>query len=255
MIFLLYGTDSYKKEENLQVIVSEFKRRHGNPLTINFFDDKNTDLESELLSHARSQSLFSAPRALILREPFALKKDALLIPIFKQAIDDPKLILILVSEAAPDKKLSFLLEKPVVVKSYEIPEGKAWLDYVLREMKKRGVEPKKGIERTLATYFVGDPWGLVTELDKLSLGASLGNYELDTAGLFNQIFSLRPSARSPRSRLATLYKLLKKEDAAKVFNLLAYQKGGLPKSFFAHEDVLIKLGKTDHSLSLLKAIL
>ena len=124
-----------------------------------------------------------------------------------------------------------------------------------REIKKRNIDEKSVDEKSLAAYFTGDSWGLVTELEKIALGGGVGNYKIDLTGLFNQIFSLRTSSRPPTDRLLTLHRLLKKEDAAKVFNLLAYQKGGLPKNFFANEDALIKLGKTDHSLSLLKAVL
>ncbi len=258
MIIFLYGADSYRRQQKLKMMVAEYQKKHS------LFAMSECDLSEEggvlkLKDLLSAQSLFDNLRLVVAANPFLVEKELLkdLKILLKSALENKSVVLILESDAKPKKDFSFLLEKPVQAQEFELLVGKQLENFVRKEMLILGLAVPERLFKEILNFYATDTWALITELQAASLAGKtsreLENRLDDGGNIFNRIAELRRG--QVRLTLPALEKLLYSEDAAKIFNLLAYQMSPSEKIKFADYDVAIKSGKMDYQEALLEYVL
>lgn len=278
MIILLYGPDSYRREEKKRFIIGEFIKKHG-PGGVSRFDLESGGLDS-VLEFLRSGSLFDSHRlAVISGEPEKASKQYT--ESLKEALENPSVTALISLDAKPTSP-SFLVPKAekktkatpkpaskkstkpkaeVLFQAFEVLKGKDWESFIETEAKTRDLELDLSAKNLLADFYKGDSWGLTTELETLSLRhskkVSLKDVEHMSVFLPADFWATINSLRSPSLgvRLGVIEKMFATgEPSQKMFHILSYQwKEKL--HVFAKYDELIKSGKLDYDEALLSLVL
>lgn len=258
MIIFLFGPDDYRRLRKKQGIIAEFKKKRSE-LGLGVFDltEKN-ELEG-LESFLKSQSMFESSKLAVIDNAFEAdeKKLAALLKPFA----DVKGIQLLISEKTkPVKALAFLVAPPSLSEKFEHLAGADLVAFAKTEAKRMDVTLAPSAAQFLASVYAGNPWGLVTELQKLSgLKSTIEKSDLDALDLeaapnYWGLFMGLKSADG-RTRLAALETLFALNDPApKIFNMLASQAGEKTPRM-AEYDLAIKSGKLDYPEALLDLVL
>ena len=111
--------------------------------------------------------------------------------------------------------------------------GKALKAFIEAEAARRNLKLRPGMSDELARAFDGDSWSIITELDKLSL---MDKQALDfdrPPQEYYELINAIKYGRDVRHKMVALELILsdRKDDAARVFNTLAYRLGGYKRSF------------------------
>lgn len=268
MIIFLYGPDDYRRLGKKKELVAEFVKKRSD-LGLLAFDVLAAGWQDRFEEFAKSQSLFETGKLAILENAFELEAPALakLLKPFATAEKGAAnaAITILLSERdKPVKALDFLLKKPAISQKFEKLAGAEWFAFLADEAKRLGVPLSVPAAQFLATVYEGDSWALATELQKLSSWragatgakkklierADLDAFDLEAAPNYWMLLNGLKS-QDPRTRLATLEKLLAMGDQpAKIFNILASQWKEKTAQM-AEFDFAIKSGKLDYEEALL----
>ncbi len=246
MIIYLHGPDSYARQEKLKWYVGKFKEKYSG-MTVEHFDCGDAAARNALKSFATSQSLFETAKLGILENVGeADPKD--LHPIFKLSSASKTLTLVI----SVEKPLSKNFKVPVDGENKEIefpePSASECARLARSEAEKRGVKLSEAVLDALIKTYLGDTWGLITELDRIALGASPEPFagEQNFFSLTNVLQSDGPASY----KLPALERLLQDNDAAAVFNFLASRANPESKTKMADWDVAIKSGKAEYEEAL-----
>ncbi|MFA6354540.1 MAG: hypothetical protein WCX12_02560 [Candidatus Paceibacterota bacterium] len=255
MIIFLYGPDDYRREEKRRAIVGEFlKKRSG--LSVRFFSAEG-DLNwfEEFKSFLRNQSIFESAKLVVIGGILEVPAKGLAEEL-KLFLENKSVTVVISTPDKPGKELNFLLKKPVLTQGFDVLKGKEWNLFVKREIKKREMNFAPAAVDFLEKVYEGNPWRLVTELDKLRCLELeiIDRKDLEKMGLevMPNFWSLILGFKSRflGDRLRALEKMLgTNEPTAKVFNIIAYQ---LPEKIekIAGYDLAIKSGKMDYEEAL-----
>ena len=170
MIIFLYGPDSYRRQEKLKEYLERYETKYKGLSLSNFDLNEESDFE-KLKEFSKSQSLFESFRACMICGIGNLegKPEKEFINLLKENLKSKGLTLIINEEKKPTKEFNFLLKEPVISNKFENLSGGDLRDFLQKETKKRELTMDKESENLLMAAHSGDAWGLVTELDKLSL--------------------------------------------------------------------------------------
>lgn len=267
MIVFLWRPDDYRRSQRRKYYVEEFRKKYSN-LGIGYFDLAEVDALEKLAEFIRSASLFEASKLAVLENLYEvderkIKEVFMGIAPQKDAIGDERSqTIVLCSEnRKPDGEMKFLLEKPVWAEPFPLLEGSAWENFAATEAKRLGLAPAPDALRFLADVFLGNSWGLVTELEKLSAlkrgvveRKDLDKLELEINPEYWPLFSgLRDS--DWRRRLITLERLFGlREPTNKIFNILASQWRERTPQLAAY-DLAVKTGKLDYDEAILDLVI
>ncbi len=267
MIIFLYGPDSYRRLEKLREIVSDYRKKHSG-LSIQRFDVSDGSSFADFRDFLKSNSLFDPFKLGIVSggEELDGSDDKDFRKLLKENLEIKESVLIVLFGKKPVKDYSFLLRLPAVFQEFENPEGAKFSGFAQKEAAKRGLKiDSVGID-LLARAFAGDNWGLVTELEKLSLldGKNIDpemiRSHLDVLGEL-EIFpalNLMKSSGSRGERLRVFEELsVRNYDPAMLFNMAAispYEGKGW-KEAMADYDAAVKSGKLEYEEVLLDMIL
>ncbi len=273
MIIFLYGADSYRQRKKLNEIVGQYGQKH---LTCEKFEldnsraDQSDDEFLRLKEFARNSSIFEKEKLAIVAGlfEFADENEKKAIEFLKANLHDKDFTIVILEEKKPNKNFAFLLEQPVLFQEFANLENEKSEFFIKKEAEKRGLEMSVDAVRFLARIFNGDNWGLINELDKLSLFDSIS---FDSNRLKNLIDDFRPLAtdqffgqlyalsvnRPLKQKIIGLEVLLNNEEPAKIFNILAASSRNQPAEIkrFADYDVAVKSGKIDYEEALLNLCL
>ncbi|MDD5547903.1 MAG: hypothetical protein PHN74_03385, partial [Candidatus Pacebacteria bacterium] len=216
MIIYLYGPDSYRRQEKLKQIISEYKSKHENP-SLRFFDFEEEGKLAEFLDFAKSNSLFDNKKMAVVHNSGILDKKDLkeYIGALKGNLKTEDTILIINEDKALTKDFSFLPADKEISQEFRNLDGMDLQRFVWREVKSRGLEIDRDTQDLLMKAFSGNTWGLITELDKLSLLGEkkitkeiVKKYfdDLPTLDVFDALNGIRV-ARGVGARLAILEEL------------------------------------------------
>ena len=285
MIIFLYGKDSYRKNSKLKEILFEYKQKHSK-FTVESFDLSENGQFDELKDFIKSNSLFDDFKLGIIGGGSSLipedQKEYIIL--LKEILKHKELVLIISEDKAPNKDFKFLLEKPVQSQNFSALIGLGLNKFILEEANIRNLILDKKSRDLLAGFYKDDSWGLITELDKLSLlnpvrsrpaeGGAMGTLGRPASNGVNEkkiteevlknhidaflpvdIFSALNYLRNSREigeRLRILEELLiKGGDPAMLFNFLsALVKSPAEKQKMADYDSAIKSGKLDYEEAL-----
>jgi len=251
MLIHLYGSDSYRRIQKLKEIISEFKKKHLG-LAIRHFDLDNYDNASGALKNfTLSQSLFETKKLGIIHNIKTEHKE--LKKFLKELVDDKDISLILVSEKKLGKLFEFLFRKPALSQEFNPLKGTQLANFIKKEIEKRKLKPSVELIDFLIRSFEGNLWGIITELEKISLGGKAE--KITRAPEFFSLIQIIKGRTDLKYRLPALTYLLENDDPAKIFNITAAVATAEQKQKMADLDAAIKSGKLEYEDALLSAIL
>jgi len=257
----------------LNEVVGEYQKKHSN-LTLERFDLETDDEFFRLQEFCSNRSLFTDKKMAVIEEIFSA--DAAEVAGFlKSNLKNEDMILLISENESPPVKFGFLLKEPALSQEFGNLDGERLKFFVGKEARNRSVDLTPAAVNFLAENFKENTWGLITELEKVSL---LGKKTLDTGDLqkigdfsespnifnFIGLFSCPPTpersdgrrVRGDFNKRAALRNLellfLSREEPAKIFNILASMSRS-PQflSRLADYDVAVKSGKSDYEEVLL----
>jgi len=277
MIIFLYGPDSFRKREKIKEIVAKYEKDHQ---SVGFFDFKikNTDEEfNRLFEFSASHSLFENVKLAIVEdmiENFGKENPKPAINFLKANLENKELTILISENKAPLKAFDFLLKEPVLFQEFKYLNVNQLEFFIKKEAEKRGLKLTADAIGFLAENFSEDLWGLVNEIEKLSLfndknfnaGRLKEIIDCDKPTSSNDFFkkiNALSFSRSFEERLVNLEILLGRDEPAKIFNFLASflpaQAGSSNQpdliEKFADYDIAIKSGKMDYEEVLLDMVL
>ncbi len=267
MVIFLYGPDSYRRQEKLGEIISDYKKKHSG-LSIRHFDMSDGDSPALFRDFLKSNSLFDSFKLGIISggEDLDGADEKEFRKSLKDNLEKKESVLILIFEKKPVKDYAFLLKEPVIFQEFENLSGAKLSAFIQKESDKRGLKIDRASLDLLVGAFAGNSWGLIMELDKFSL-LSEKRINVETARshveVFNELnlFSTLNQMRSSRSlseKLRIFEELLaRNSDPAMLFNMTAISpyEGKQWKELMADYDVAVKSGKLEYGEVLLDMIL
>lgn len=262
MIILLYGADSYRRQEKLKEYIDRYKVKYQAFSLSNFYLEREGDFE-RLKDFSRAQSLFEISRLGIISGMTILgnKDQKDLIKILRENLETKDLTLIINEDKKTSKEFKFLLDKPVIIHEFGIMMDSRFQDFFQAEAKKRNLNFDRRSRDLLVQYYAGNSWGLITELDKLALldektisfNVLKNHFDISLpVNAFSAIQQIKNSF-GLASRLSSLERLFfQSEDAAMIFNILAtFYGNNVWKNKIADYDAAIKSGKLEYEEVLL----
>ena len=241
MLIYLYGPDTYRRGEKVRAVLTQYQKSHPDA-PIRHFDFREEADRETFVNFLRTPSLFGGYACAVVHEFSGVQDVA---DCLRTASTSTTATVLLVG----DEKASGV---PSLCAFQEFPafSGARLLSFIRQEAARRGVHVTEEITSALCT--LGDSWSVVTELDKLALGARHETPPADTA-----FFPLvqRLARGSFPARIASLAYVLAEEDAARVFNVLAALVGEEKKTRMANYDIAVKSGKLEYEEALLDYVL
>ena len=257
MIIFLHGSDSYRRQKRLNVIVDEYRRKYSN-LSCDFFDLGNSEEFLRLKEFSGQRSLFDNKKMAVLNNIFEIETKELKV-FFKKYLDAEDFTILISEEKLPPKELEFIIKKAFKVEEFPNLESEKWRFFIQKEAKERKAILTPGAVNFLAEVYKNDSWGLVNELDKISLISpispvdiidlkKIGDYNYESPDIFAFINAVSRNWSLAR-RMNTLEKLfISQEEPVKIFNIFA-SLNWLPRQIIkklADCDIMVKSGKMNY---------
>jgi len=261
MIILLYGSDSYRRQQKLSEIVAEYRKKHSS-LSVESFDLAEQDVFEKLRDFVQAQSLFDTWKFGVIRQPSALsgaaqKKCA---EILKTNRDTKEPVLVVIEDKKPAAPFTFLLKAPAHAQEFKELKGPAFAELLQKEAALRTIRFDKESAALFVEAFTGNSWGMATELDKLSLldekiiTKDILRIHLHATLKLNLFESIREfnMTRGLGKRLAILEELLSTAgELAAAFNMAAaFAHSPADKEKAAAYDAAVKSGKLEYDEAL-----
>lgn len=261
MIIFLYGPDSYRRQEKLKEYVERYKAKYKGLSLSNFYLDQEADWE-KLKDFSKSQSLFESSKLGVIFNSGDLeaKYQKEFAAILKDNLESKNLTLIINADKKLTKDLAFLLKKPAISLEFENLTGEILRAFLKKEARNRNLILDKPSEDLLMRVYAGNAWGLITELEKLSL---LDENKITAGILESHLNAFLPeniyyfinqirNSRRASDRLSALEELfMRSEEPGMIFNLLsAFVKTSAEKQKAADYDAAVKSGKLEYEEAL-----
>ena len=255
MTIFIHGPDGYRRTKRVHNAIEQFLDKYPGTGVRQFDVEEDVDWLSAIKPFIGGNALFSRSTLAVLSGALSAtpKQIQSLVELTKNSKDSH--LVLVDAKAKLTKPFSFLEEEEITTESFQLLTGKEWETFVLREAKKREVGLTKSSLSVLLRVFSGDSWGVVMELETLSLMSTKQQEErltrLDVVPRIGNLWGAIGSVTSgaPLDRLVAIERLLGAGEApAKLFALAAYKA---PAALGAAGDEAIKLGEWDHEESLL----
>ena len=265
MIIFLHGSDSYRRQKRLNVIAEEYRKKYSD-LSCDFFDLENPEEFLRLKEFSGQRLLFDNKKMAVLNNVFEIEtkesKD-----FFKKYLDSEDFTILISEEKLPPKELEFMIKKAFKVEEFPNFEAEKLRFFIQKEAKERKAILTPGTVNFLAEVYKNDSWGLVNELDKISLISpispvdiidlkKIGDYNYESPDIFAFINAVSRNwsfgsahDKSLARRIIALEKLfISQEEPVKIFNIFA-SLNWLPRQIIkklADCDIMVKSGKMDY---------
>lgn len=190
MIIFLFGPDAYRLKENLDIVVSSYRKKHENGMSYYRFDMEGGNNFDELANAVKSVSFFDEAKLIVVKNFFSsgsifFDKLAALASDLNMAGDPPshkasdgqgkKTVLVFVENGTQselqkaDKGLfSFLNKKPNLVRSIDYLDGTKLSNWVRNKFKENGHDVSPAVANLLIGIVGNESWALANEINKLS---------------------------------------------------------------------------------------
>ena len=260
MLLLLSGPDNYRRlREKTRLIQGSLQKYPGLGVGEFYFGSGDKPF-GEAIDFLHGQSLFSPVRLAVL-------ENALLTEPTKDFLIDLRAIastknanVLLIEDKKPVAKIMTALGSELKHTEFPALSGAAWSKFVRSEADARGVSLTPEALSFLASLHEGDSWWLTTELERLA-GLPEVIISLDSlASLHSEVapdfrFAMGALSGPVRSnRLVALEKLLVREPAGKIFNVLSgWAKTKTP--LFAAYDLQVKSGRLEYEEALVDFVI
>ena len=260
MILFLYGSDSYRRQKKSNFYIEEYRKKYSN-LSCDFFDLGNPEEFLRLKEFSGQQLLFDNKKMAVLNNVFEIEAKELKV-FLKKYLDSEDFTILISEEKLPPKEFEFMIKKAFKVEEFKNLEGEKLRFFIQKEAKGRNLSFTLKALNFLTEVYQGDVWGLINELDKISLISPISpinsidindlkkindyNYESpDIFAFINAVSRNWPLAR----RIIALEKLfISQEEPLKIFNIFA-SLNWLPRQLIknlADCDIMVKSGKMEY---------
>lgn len=250
MLIFLYGRDSYRRIQKLNEVIDTYRKKYSG-LSHERFDLDNDDDFLKLQSFVRNRSIFDPVRLAVIDGLDEKIKGIL--KAYRQAKD---LVIIINSDKKPAAAFSALLKPPTQIQDFPALKGAEINSFIKETAKSLGFTIGASTVKALIQTFGSNTWGIATELERMVL-VSDGDKTISIhrpADNFFQLINTVKYGRRLEERLIALELLLsdRKDEPAKIFNLLAYRlRSEEEANLLADYDVAIKSGKLEYEEVLL----
>lgn len=182
MIIFLYGPDAYRRQENKQNIIKEYRKKYSSGMNIFDFDLSDVNNLDKLLDTVLSSSFFNEHRLVTLSNSFSKKTvaDELSKLIGAHNITSAPDITFLFTESSSEKDLiaksdilfKLITDRKNIVKIFKPLAGAELAQWIKEGFKLRNCSINlNGLNRLIGA--VGnDSWALTNEIEKLTAYAS-----------------------------------------------------------------------------------
>lgn len=187
MIVFLYGPDGYRLRQDLDKIIEEYKKKNASGTSFSTIDftEQTTDKIATLSDIIKTISFFDEKRLVVLSNSFSVGKELQeLLKAWDISADKERILVFAEAASAAelqkkDKNLfKLLLQKPNLVKTFELLDAGDVEKWTKKEIEKRGISIEPEALRKLVSYIVGIPnkkeglnpsipWRIGQEIDKL----------------------------------------------------------------------------------------
>lgn len=255
MLIFLHGADSYRRIQKLNEVVEAFRKKQSN-LSHERFDLNDEEEFSKFQHFAGNRSIFNPVRLAVLDHFDKLTVGNLkeLKVILKNDHQNEDLIIVLNSTNKPTG-FTALLKKPTKVQDFPALKDTEINSFIKETAKSLEFPIDTSTTRALIQAFGNNSWGIVTELERMALTQARAPLSMEKpADNFFPLVNTLKYGRSLRDRLVALEMILsdRKDDPAKVFNMLAYRlRSQEEANLLADYDVAIKSGKLEYEEVLL----
>lgn len=220
MIYLLYGSDSYRSREKLREIIGGYRQKYGNFLNFSRIDAEDKSL-TDLKIAGKSQSLFSPKQMLVIENVFS-SDDSTFEYILKvsEAFSASNDILVLWdgSESSPEKSLGKLTKISNKSQEFKKLDGIGLNLWLAKECEKRKIK-LAGYKDSLRNRCGENLWCLKNELDKIEIGGFTAANPKREEIIFNLSDNF---LKNKKEALLSLVNLLKSgEDEFGLFSFIA----------------------------------
>jgi len=243
----LAGTDAYRLLQKRKEITDLYIEKHGNASRESFDASESGSLQL-LRQRIGMRSMFSEKKFVIIDRIEESEDEKELIKLLKENAETEDVVILAVDPKKPTAKFSFLIKKPFVSQVFEALKGKELEAFVLQEAKRKNVPFSLRAAKDLISAFGDNTWAIATELDVLALVHSGREFPHKKEGnYFGLASKLRSRVRE--ERIVALERLLSehKEDAARIFNGLAYRiPNAATARLYADYDEAVKKGALEY---------
>ncbi len=284
MIIYLYGLDSYRRQKKIKELVDDYSKKYS-ALNLGYFDfsGQNGDKQEEfdrLREFTTTQSLFVSKKLVILENAFfkisaySIGQRKELKEFLKVQLPLHNLVLIISEDNKPPVGFDFLINKETAASELKFQEfnkleGERLRHFIKKEVNKREINLTSTAINFLAESFSGDSWGLVNEIEKLSLVKEniidinkieeISDYIMTPNVKQNAYYLIMDliSSQSFSQKIRNLEILFSnQEEPAKIFNILASQAQSVRLvQKIADYDPLVKSGRLDYEEVLLDLVI
>lgn len=259
MIIYLYGPDSWRRGRKLSELLGQYRQKYSQLDLLDVDLEENPDDWARVGEFLNQPSMFVESKVAIVRES-GLPENKEWRKILRDQAKTEKIFVLISDSAGPKADFRFLKEKVFLKQEFDDLAGAelaAWA-------KKEAVARNLSFSAEAWHYFLGyldslaegRSWAAIQELEKIALADLLSpisekNLRSVTVWFSAEDFQdlINPLFRSFdwRRRLFLAEKLfLQKEDAAHIFNALAYRAHGSQLVRFADYDIAVKSGISDY---------
>lgn len=256
MIIFLYGEDSYRRFKKQLEIEAVYEAKRGN-LSKERFNLADPNEVGKLRNFLVNRSMFEDRKLAILDNLYEAEDDKNLKEYLKNELDSKESVLLITAEKKPPVKFKFLIEAPVQVQEFATLSDARLNNFINKEAARLGLELSAETVKAIKDLFAGDTWGIITELEKLSLSSNRDIQKKRNDDYFSLVNTLKGYGDFKR-KLSALEIILsdRRDDPARVFNSLSYRLANKKEAeVFADYDVAVKSGKLDYEEVLLDFVL
>ena len=266
MVILLYGPDSYRRQQKLEEIVKNYQNKNS-IFSVEHFNFEDNDEFLRLKDFCGQETLFAAKKMAIIKNAPELTETLLndLKGLLKSITKNDNSIILLSQNKKLPSSFDFLLEKPAIHQEFENLDEARLEFFISKEAKEKNINLTAAAAKTLAKIFKNDAWGLITELEKLSgFGQKMDVSDVEKSVIWFEepnIYRFIDAVSKNKGLGQKIHALenlfLNEEDSAKIFNFFAASK------FLDFEmikkladcDVSVKSGKIDYETALFELTL
>ncbi|MEK7162971.1 MAG: hypothetical protein AAB696_01655 [Patescibacteria group bacterium] len=298
MLIYFYGFDSYRRQKKTRQIIEEYQKKHSN-FSCDFFDFDPSAISGQapsagqeeflrLKEFSAQQLLFDNKKMAVLNNVFSARggsafggetNEKELKEFFERYLKSEDFTILISENKLPPVKLKFIIEGAFKVEEFSTLDAEKWRFFIQKEADRklnpdalvgtptlrRSLTPKA--ISFLSEIYYGDGWGLINELEKLSLISKnspidtedlkkVCDYGYESPDIFGYINAVSRNwsfgsaqDKSLSQRIIALEKLfIAQEEPVKIFNIFA-SLNQLPIQLIkklADYDVMVKSGKMDY---------
>lgn len=178
MIIFLYGPDSYRLKENLDIIIGAYQKKYENHISYYSLDLSGGSNFDELANAVKSISFFDEPKLIVVKNSFSIGPSFL--SLFSDLADnlklphDKKTVVVFVENKKQNelqkmnKDLhSFLTDKQNLIRNIEPLNGAQLASWIRSKFKEKGHTASKTVVDLLIDNIGNESWALANEIEKL----------------------------------------------------------------------------------------